>query len=108
MKYEKTQAQKVFDSFLTCVILILGLTVVASGIAVSKINTDYLETGVKSGKIIAERQAQQISLTTHDGLTLTSESDPDFFKKIFSFLPPPINTGYYIYNEFQKIHSEKH
>ncbi len=75
---------------------------VASGIAVSKINTDYLETGVQAGKIVAERQAQQISLTTHDGLTLTGESDPEFFKKILPFLPPPINTGYYIFEEIEK------
>ena len=103
MKYQKTQMQRIFDGFLTSVILILGMTTVASGIAVSKINTDYLETGVKAGKIVAERHAQQISLTTHDGLMLTGESDPEFFKKTLPFLPPPINTGYYLFEEIEKI-----
>lgn len=107
MKYQKTQMQRIFSGFVTCVILILGATLVASGIAVSKINTDYLETGIEAGKIVAERKAQRISLTTHDGLTLTGESDPENLKKILPFLPSPLNTGYYIFEEIDKMLAEE-
>ncbi len=103
MKREKTQTQRILDVFVTSVILIVGITLVTSGIAVSKINTDYLESGVATGKIIAEREARQISLTTHDGLKLTSEQNPETIKKVLTFLPPPINTTYMIVEEIKEI-----
>ena len=106
MKQEKTQTQRILDVFVTSVILIVGITLVTSGIAVSKINTDYLESGVATGKIIAERDAQQISLTTHDGLKLTSEQNPETIKKVLTFLPPPINTTYMIAEEIKEIIAE--
>ena len=103
MKNEKTQAKRILDSFITSVILIFSITLVTSGIAISKINTDYLETGVHVGKIVAERQAQQISVTTHDGITLTGESNTETFRKIINFFPPPINTTYMMLEEIEKI-----
>lgn len=103
MKNEKNQTQRILDGFITSVILIFGITLVTSGIAISKINTDFLETGVYAGKIVAEREAQQISVTTNDGLTLKGESHPETFRKIITFFPPPINTTYMMLEEAEKI-----
>ncbi|MBP3443073.1 MAG: hypothetical protein J6L62_09755 [Clostridia bacterium] len=94
MKTKKNQTQRILDGFVTSVILIVAVTLVASGIAISKINTDYMETGVRAGKIVAERKAQQISITTHDGLTLTSETNPGMITDYLAYLPPPVNTTY--------------
>ncbi len=96
MKNQKTQTQRILDSFVATIILIVAGTLVASGIAISKINTDYMESGVRAGKIVAERTAQQISVTTHDGLTISGETDPDKFIRSLAYLPPPVNTTYMI------------
>lgn len=106
MKNEKTQTKRILDGFITSVILIFSITLVTSGIAISKINTDYLETGVRAGKIVAERGAQQISVTTHDGLTLKRENNPEAFRRIINFLPPPINTTYMLLEEIEKMITE--
>lgn len=106
MKNEKTQTKRILDGFITSVILIFSITLITSGIAISKINTDYTETGMQAGKIVAERQAQQISVTTHDGLTLKGENNPEAFRKIINLLPPPINTTYMILEEIEKMLTE--
>lgn len=103
MKNEKTQTKRILDGFITSVILIFSITLITSGIAISKINTDYMETGIRAGKIVAEREAQQISVTTHDGLTLKGENNPETLKRIINFLPPPINTTYMMLEEAEKI-----
>ncbi len=110
MKMQKSQAQRILDCFVTSVILIVAVTLVSSGIAISKINTDYMETGVRAGKIVAERKAQQISVTTHDGLTLTSEADPGMITDYLAYLPPPVNTTYFLIEDIISIieHYSKH
>ena len=106
MKTEKTQTRKIIETYITVVVLITAMMLVLSGIAISKINTDYLETGVRAGKIVAEREAQQISVTTHDGLTLKRENNPEAFRRIINFLPPPINTTYMLLEEIEKMIAE--
>ena len=100
MKSEKTQTRKIIETYITVVVLITAMMLVLSGIAVSKINTDYMETGVRAGKIVAERQSQQISLTTHEGIELKAKTDYlPVIDKIITCLPPPVNTTYLIAKE---------
>lgn len=96
MKNQRTQTQRILDCFVATIILVIAGTLVASGIAISKINTDYMETGVRAGKIVAERTAQQISVTTHDGLTISGKPDTEKFIRSLAYLPPPVNTTYMI------------
>ena len=102
MKKERTQTMKIIDAFVTTVILITAATLVASGIAVSRMNTEYLETGVKSAKIVAERDSRQIFVTDSESITLAPQRDFSFIDKILSFLPPPINTVYLTVKEFRE------
>lgn len=102
MKKERTQTMKIIDAFVTTVILITAATLVASGIAVSRMNTEYLETGVKSAKIVAERDSRQIFVTDSESITLAPQRDFSFADKILSFLPPPINMIYLTVKEFRE------
>lgn len=103
MKKKKTQSKRILDTFVTSIILIFSATLVASGIAISKINTDYMETGIRAGKIVAERANRQISVTTHEGLQITGESDPEVIDKIMRFIPPPVNTTYIVFQEIKEM-----
>ncbi len=104
MKAEKTQTRKLIEAYITAVVLITAVMLVLSGIAISKINTDYMETGVRAGKIVAERQSQQISLTTHEGIELKAQTDYlPVADKILTYLPPPVNTTYLIAKEIVQM-----
>lgn len=95
MKY-KSQTVRILGCFLTVVVMISSIMLLMSGIAISKMNTDYMETGVRAGKIVAERESRQISLTTHKGLKLSPVADNDYLDKILTYMPVPINTTYLI------------
>ena len=107
MKKEKNQTQRIIDSFITAVILIFSFTLVGCGVAISKINTDYMETGVRAGKIVAERESQQISVTMHDGIQLKTQTDYlQIADKILTYLPPPVNTTYLVAKEIGQMLNE--
>lgn len=102
MKKEKSQTMHILDGFVTAAVIITSATLVASGVCVSRINTEYLETGVRAAKIVAERENRQIFLTENESIKLPS--DKDFYKisdRILTFLPPPINTVYLTVKEFK-------
>ena len=95
MHKTKTQIQRISEIYITIVVLVTGIMLVVCGVAISKVNTDYMQTGVRAGKIVAERENMQISVTTHEGITLTAEKDClDIIDKVLTFLPPPVNTTY--------------
>ncbi len=98
MLKEKTQTARILDGFVTVIIIASAVILVLSGVAISKVNTDYMETGIRAEKIVAERSSMQISLTTHDGIFISSENDLPI-DTILTFLPPPVNTVYLITNE---------
>jgi hypothetical protein len=108
MKTAKTQTRKIIETYITVVVFITAMMLVLSGIAVSKINTDYMESGVRAGKIVAERQSQQISLTTHEGIELNTQTDYlPVIDKVLTFLPPPVNTTYLIAKEVYEMINRK-
>ena len=96
----KTQTRRIVEAYITAVVLVTAVTLVMTGIAISKINTDYMQTGVRAGKIVAEGESEQISVTTHEGITITPKSDYlAVADKVLTFLPPPVNTTYLIVRE---------
>ncbi len=99
---EKTQTMRILESFLTAVIVISAVTLVASGVAISKVNTDYMESGIRAAKIVAERESMQISVTTHKGLLLSPQKALPI-DTILKFLPPPVNTTYFIAEELLEL-----
>lgn len=104
MQKDKTQTRRIIEAYVTVVVLVTAVTLVFSGIAISKINTDYMETGVRAGKIVAERENMQISVTTHEGIKLTpSRNYLDVADKVLTFLPPPVNTTYLTVKEIAEI-----
>lgn len=101
MKSDKTQISKILDGFVTTVVILTAATLVASGIAISKINTEYMTTGIKAAKIVAEHENKEISVSLDDNIIITREKDFLAVDKILSLLPPPINTGYMIVREIK-------
>lgn len=108
MQKDKPQARRIIDAYVTIVVLVTAFTLVMTGIAISKINTDYMQTGVRAGRIVAERESMQISITTHDGIELQpKKSYLEIADKVLTFLPPPVNTTYLIAKEIVELVNEK-
>ena len=108
MKNEKNQTMRIIDGFITAVVIITSLTLVASGIAISKANTEYLETGIRASKIIAEKESVQIFVSESESITLAANKNySETAEKILTFLPPPVNTVFIAAREFRELSDGK-
>lgn len=102
MKKVKNHTVKIIDAYITAVVVIISMTLVASGIAITRINTEYLETGIRSAKIIAERESMQILLTQNNSVLFPQKNGlADAADRVLTFLPPPVNTVYLTLKEFK-------
>ena len=102
MKNEKNQTMRIIDGFITAVVIITSVTLVASGIAISKANTEYLETGVRAPRIVAEKESVQIFVSESESVTLASDKGySKTAEKVLSFLPPPVNTVFIAFREIR-------
>lgn len=104
MQKNKFQSIKITEAFITAVVVAVSVTLVASGIAISKINTEYMTSGIRAAKIVAERDNQEIFISMND--KKFSADGNDLSKKIefaLSVMPAPVNTGYFIYNEINSL-----
>lgn len=99
MKSYKTQFARITDAFIGVTAIITAVTLVASGIAVSKINTEYMATGIKTAKIVAERENEEIFFSLGGKKFSSPKNIKDNFKTIGFFLPAPLNAVYYIYEK---------
>lgn len=100
MKKEKNQTAKIIDGFVTAVVVITAATLIASGISISRINTEYLETGVRAAKIVAERDSRQIFMSDSEAVIFSADNKYEKAEKILAFMPPPVNTIYLTIKEF--------
>jgi len=108
MNRNKSQTVRILDGFVTAVVVITSVTLIASGICISKVNTEYLETGIRAAKIVAERESREIFLTENESISLTP--DKNYYAladRVLSFLPPPINTVYLTAKEIKNALSEE-
>lgn len=94
MKKEKSQTAAIIDGFVTAVVVITAATLIASGVSISRINTEYLETGVRAAKIVAERDSRQIFMTDSEKILFNADNKYDKVDTFLMFLPPPVNTVY--------------
>lgn len=99
MKNYKTQFARISDAFIGVTAVIMAVTLVASGIAVSKINTEYMATGVKTAKIVAERENEEIFFSLGEKKFSSPKRINDNIKTIGYLLPAPLNAVYYIYEK---------
>lgn len=99
MKSYKTQFTRISDAFIGVTAVIMAVTLVASGIAVSKINTEYMATGVKTAKIVAERENEEIFFSLGEKKFSSPKRINDNIKTIGYLLPAPLNAVYYIYEK---------
>ena len=99
MKSYKTQYARISDAFIGVTAVITAVTLVASGIAVSKINTEYMATGVKTAKIVAERENEEIFFSLGEKKFSSPKRINDNIKTIGYLLPAPLNAVYYIYEK---------
>lgn len=103
MKKYKTQLSKIIETFIGVTAVITAAVLVASGIAVSKINTEYMETGIKTAKIVAERENEEIFFSLN-GRKFSAR--PDVSEKLRTaayLLPAPLNAVYYFGEEISGI-----
>lgn len=99
MLRSNSQLIGIINGFITAAVIIISISLVASGIAISKVNSEYMETGVRAAKIIAERENEQISVSLNDAMMYEGSSKAEILEKVLELMPPPVNTGYYIYRE---------
>lgn len=104
---EKKQYIRILDGFVTTVVVLTAATLIASGIAISKVNSEYMATGIKAAKIVAERENQEIAISLDDKLLVAPKSNFSAVDEVLSLLPPPINTGYMIFKEINSAVFEK-
>ena len=102
MKSYKTQFARISDAFIGVTAVIMAVTLVASGIAVSKINTEYMATGVKTAKIVAERENEEIFFSLGEKKFSSPKRINDNIKTIGYLLPAPLNAVYYIYEKLSE------
>ena len=100
MKNESNQLTRIINGFITASVIIISVSLIAAGIATSKVNSEYMETGVRAAKIVAERENEQISLSLNDTQMYSGEGSSDKIEVALSLMPPPVNTGYYIFCGF--------
>jgi len=99
LKNSDSSLRKILNAFVITMVFTISLTLIASGIAISKVNTDYMSTGIHAAKIIAERNNEEIFISINgQRLGKSSQSMPDF-DKILSLCPAPINTIYILITE---------
>lgn len=105
MYNSKNQTKRIVETYFKIIILIISATLILSGITISKINTDYIENGIRAGKIVAERENTQISVISHNGIRFDSNKNSDFMiiDKVLQLLPFPINTSYLLIKEVINI-----
>lgn len=99
MKKYKTQFSRITDNFISVTAVITAATLVASGVAVSKINTEYMATGVKTAKIVAERENEEIFFSMGGKKFSSRDSLKGGIETIGYLLPAPLNTLYYLYEK---------
>ncbi|MDD6276749.1 MAG: hypothetical protein PUB20_08010 [Clostridia bacterium] len=103
MLRSNSQLIGIINGFITAAVIIISISLVASGIAISKVNSEYMETGVRAAKIIAERENEQISVSLNDAMMYEGSSKSEILEKVLELMPPPVNTGYYIYRELYSL-----
>lgn len=99
MKKYKSSLSKILNAFVITTVISVSITLIASGIAISKVNTDYMSTGVHTAKIIAEHSNEEIFISINgQRLKQNTMLKPDI-DLILSLAPAPINTLYLLFTE---------
>ena len=103
MKSYKSQFMRITDVFIGLTVIITAVTLVASGLAVTRINTEYMETGVRAVKIVAERENEEIFFSMNEKKFSTPENLGQRLKKASYFLPVPLNTVIYFIDKISEM-----
>lgn len=96
MKRYKTQFSRITDTFVSVTAVITAAILVASGLAVTKVNTDYTESGVKTAKIVSERENEEIFFSMNGRKFAPTQNIGNKLKFYAYFLPAPLNAVYYL------------
>lgn len=99
MKSFKSQTRKIYEVFISLSVIIASAMLVASGLAVSKINTEYMESGVKAAKIIAQRENEEIFVSLNGRKFAPPQEIDEYIETAAMLLPAPLNVVYYFCNE---------
>ena len=105
MQKYKSRYMRIAELFIAVTVVISSAMLVASGIAVAKVNSEYMETGVRAAKIIAVRSSEQISVSLSDKLMYEGDGG-GLADKILTLLPPPVNTVYISVRELLRTFEE--
>ena len=107
MKY-KTQFSRITDTFIGVTAVILAAVLVVSGMAVTKINTEYMETGIKTAKIVAERENEEIFFSLNGRKFSPAQSMDEKLKTAALLLPAPLNAVIYLGEEIREMIKTKY
>ena len=106
MKY-KTQFSRITDTFIGVTAVILAAVLVASGMAVTKINTEYMETGIKTAKVVAERENEEIFFSLNGRKFSPVQSMDEKLRTAVRLLPAPLNAVFYLGEEIGEMFKTK-
>lgn len=103
VKKIKTQARRITEAYIGATALITAAMLVMSGIAVTKVNTEYMSTGIKAAKIVAERENEEIFVSMNGRKFAASKDIEESLKTAVGFLPAPLNAVHYFVGEIQNV-----
>lgn len=103
MKKYKSQFMRITDVFVGLTVIITAATLVASGLAVTRINTEYMETGVRAVKLVAERENEEIFFSLNEKKFSAPEKLGQGLEKAVYLLPAPLNTVVYFIDKINEL-----
>lgn len=97
MKDSRSETQRLVHSFVSSVVVITGIILIALGIFAAKNNTAAIESGITPAMIYAARENEQIAVRIDKTLYRPQKIDKLPANTLFSLAPAPIGGIYLIY-----------
>lgn len=102
MKY-KSQMRRINEFYIGFIVVIISAMLVMSGVAVSKINTEYMDTGVKAARIVAERENEEILVSMNGRKFSAPRQMSEYLQTAARLLPAPLNGIYFFFDEIFEL-----
>ncbi len=97
MKDSRTETQKLVHSFVSSIVALTGLVLIALGIFAAKNNTAAIESGITPAMIYAARDNEQIAVRIDKTVYEPNKTDKIPVDTLLSLAPAPVGGLYLIY-----------
>ena len=97
MKDSRTETQKLVHSFVSSIVALTGIVLIALGIFAAKNNTAAIESGITPAMIYAARDNEQIAVRIDKTVYEPNKTDKIPIDTLLSLAPAPVGGLYLIY-----------